>query len=182
MHTAVQVQLSRLFGAGSSEAQKESRTPTEWRRTLRKALEELYRYTRENVETDELHWQMLLSCFVAAHESLKETDFWPGYTEALTRLTLLLLGDYPDHRKRKTGKKAADHYRLSRLRGLNYVQTSDQKLHVLLASEAAGFPELAFAPRAALREFREQHGYKPGYKDFLRWYKKAYPADYASIF
>lgn len=181
MSTAVQVQLARLFGAASSEAQKESRTPREWKQTLRKLLEELYRYTRENIETDELHWQMLLSCFVAAHESLKEEAFWPGYVEAITRLAFLLLGDYPDHRKRRTGKKPADHYRLNRLRDLKYTQTQDQRLKVLLA-QAAGFPELAVAPRTALSEFREQYGYKPSYKDFMHWYKKAYPSDYAAVF
>lgn len=182
MSTAVQVQLARLFGTASSEALTESRTPRAWKKTLRKVLEELYRYTRENVETDELHWQMLLSCFVAAHESLKEEEFWPSYVEAITRLALLLLGDYPDHRKRKTGKKRAEHYRLNRLRDLKYMQTQDQRLKVLLAAHAAGFPELSVAPRTALSEFRAQYGYKPDYKDFMHWYKKSYPNDYAAVF
>jgi hypothetical protein len=33
-----------LFGAGSSEASKPSRTSTEWRRTLKRVLHELDRY------------------------------------------------------------------------------------------------------------------------------------------
>jgi hypothetical protein len=180
--SAIQVQLSRLFGAASTEARTESRTSREWRKTLRKVLEELYRYARANIETDELHWQMLLSSFAAAHESLKEEDFWPGYVEAVTRLALLLLGDYPDHRKRRTGKKSNDHYRLGRLRDLKYIQNDDQRLKVLFAAHAAGFPALAVPPKRALSEFREQYGYKGSYKDFLHWYKKEYPTDYAAIF
>ena len=182
MSRPTQVQLARLFGASSPEALTQERTPKEWRKTLGKVLEELFRYTRENVETDELHWQMLLSCFAAAQESLKEEEFWPGYTEAITRLSLLLLGDYPDHRKRKTGKKKSGHYHLNHLRDLKFLQTNDQKLKVLLAAYSAGFPELSLAPLTALSEFRVAHGYGPDYRAFMKWYKTTYPRDYAAVF
>lgn len=180
--SAVQVQLARLFGSASAEATAQARTPREWKRTLRKVLEEIDRYTQTNVETDKLHWLMICSCFVAANEALKNEDFWPGYAEAITRLALLLLGDYPDHRKRKTGKRKAEHYHLSRLRGLHYLQNQDQKLKVLLAAQGAGFPELSVAPRTALSQFRAEFGYQVGFRGFVRWYKKNHPSDYASVF
>ena len=66
------MQLGRLFGAGSSEASKPSRTSTEWRRTLKRVLHELDRYLISNVDTDELHLQMLQSGLLAADEALKE--------------------------------------------------------------------------------------------------------------
>ena len=103
--TSWKVQLSRLFGGNSIEAQKDNRTPAEWKKTLNKILDELYKYLEENVHTDEMHTLMLYSCLYAAHEALKEKDFWPGYLEGITRLSLLLMGDYPDHRRRRGGKK-----------------------------------------------------------------------------
>src|ERR1700674_4424299 len=108
----MEVQLARLFGAASSEAKMKSRSPAQWKRTLRGVLQELFHYLEANVETDDVHWPMLHSGLAAAYESLKSNDFWPGYVEGITRLALILMGDYPDHRKRKRGRKPEDHYRL----------------------------------------------------------------------
>jgi hypothetical protein len=145
-------------------------------------IDELFRYTEANVETDGLHWLMICSCFAAAEAALKEEEFWPPYVEAITRLTLLLLGEYPDHRKRKAGKKKSDHYQLGRLRTLHYLQSEDQKLKVLLAVQAAGFPQLSVPPRTALSEFREANGFDATYRDFMRWYRRTYAEDYALVF
>jgi hypothetical protein len=100
----MEVQLARLFGAASAEAKMKSRSPAQWKRTLRGVLLELFRYLEANVETDDVHWPMLHSGLAAAYESLKGSDFWPGYVEGITRLALILMGDYPDHRKRKEGR------------------------------------------------------------------------------
>jgi len=89
------VQLGRLFGAGSSEASKPSRTSTEWRRTLKRVLHELDRYLISNVDTDELHLQMLQSGLLAADEALKE------HAEiACTRATPQFAGARPTRRIR----------------------------------------------------------------------------------
>jgi hypothetical protein len=179
---AFQVQLARLFGAESAEAEPEVRTPAQWKRTLQNLLDEVYRYAQENVETDELHWFMICTAFAAAHEALKGKDFWPGYVEGIVRLNLLLLGDYPDHRKRKRGKKKDEHYHLGRLRKLHYLQNQDQKLKVLLAAQACGYPDLTVRPRDALSQFRSEHGFGANYRDFIKWYKLTYPQDYAAVF
>lgn len=177
----MQVQLAKLFGAASTEAQSVSRTPTQWRKTLRKLLDELYAYAKENVDTDELHWLMICSSFAAASEALKTDDFWPGYAEALIRLSLLLIGDYPDHRRRKTGKKKNTHYKLNRLRSLHYTQDPDQRVRTMFTAKAAGAPKLSVSPRDALAQFREQK-VAGTYRDFITWYKRAYPEDYAALF
>lgn len=177
------VQLARLFGSTSAEARVESRTPAQWKKTLKKLLDELYQYTRANIETDDLHWIMLCTAFASADEALKnEDDFWPGFVEGLIRLNLLILGDYPDHRKRKAGKKKTGHYRLNGLRQLHYLQNQDRKLNVLFAAHAAGFPKLSVAPRDALSKFRSEYGHEPNYRDFMYWYKNNYPKDYAALF
>src|SRR6266851_5780156 len=96
---AVQVQLARLFGADSKKAKQETRTPTQWKAVLREVVRELKNYIRANVDSDDLHVVMIDSGLFAAREALNEADFWPGYAEGITRALLLLLGDYPDHRR-----------------------------------------------------------------------------------
>jgi hypothetical protein len=177
----MKIQIARLFGSESAEARMENRSAAQWRRTLVNVLRELEKYLTANVATDELHLLMLYSGLYAAHESLKQEDFWPGYSEGLTRFALLLMGDYPDHRKRKGGQKKDDHYLLSRGRSVCYIQTWPQKLRTLLAAPLLGI-RFGVPPRGALDEFRRRFGYKPGYDKFFKWYRQNYPQDYAAVF
>ena len=58
-------------------------------------------------------------------------------------------------------------------------------LAIATASDAAGqtgFPELSRNPREVLSEFRRLHGFKPGYREFLDWYRKVLPGDYSAVF
>src|SRR5579864_5586240 len=128
----MQVQLARLFGSNSKEARGKTRTPAQWRRTLKSVLREIDSYVQRNVDTDDLHLLMLLSGLAAADESLKGDDFWPGYVEGMTRLALILLGDYPDHRRRKPGRKKDNHYSLNRLRSGYWMQTPDQRFRTVM--------------------------------------------------
>lgn len=74
-----------------------------------------------NADTDELHRFIILSGLYAADEALKQDDFWQGYVEGITRALLILLGDYPDHRDRKTGRKDEAHYKLDTMRSAQWV-------------------------------------------------------------
>jgi hypothetical protein len=179
---AMKVQLSRLFGKDSKEARREQATASEVRNTLKKALMELEHYLEANVDTDELHLLMLYTGIWAASESLKEDQYLFGYIEGITRLALLLMGDYPDHRQRKGGKKKADHYDLKRMRTLTYIQDSNQKLQTLISASRTGFLELSINPYEALREFRKEKGHGATYREFFRWFRAKYPEDYAAIF
>jgi hypothetical protein len=177
----MRVQLARLFGSSSAHAEPEFRSNAEWRKTLLKVLGELNSYLLTNVQTDAVHLSMLFSGLYAAHESLNCEEFWPGYAEGITRLALLLMGDYPDHRRRKGGRKEGDHYQLSRSRSLNYTQTYFQKLQTLLIAPALGI-KLNTLPHLALRDFRERFGSKPGYDRFFKWYRREHPEDYSAVF
>jgi len=179
---AVRVQLSRLFGAESRIATQEQRNPVEWRATLRKVVRELGQYLGANVESDEVHMMMLYSGLAAAEESLKQDDFWPGYVEGITRLALTLMGDYPDHRKRKGGAKRKDHYLLRRMRTIRYYQDELQRVKTLLSTTTIGYPKLTMNPRDALSEFQELYGRQGTYIEFFRWYRRTYPEDYAAVF
>ncbi len=179
---SVQVQLARLFGTESAEARRAQRSAREWKATLRKLLHELDRYIQANVDTDELHAMMIASGLLAADESLKQADFWPGYAEGLTRVILTLLGDYPDHRRRKRGAKSADHYSLKLHRDLHYTQDAEQRFQTLIAAGAFGLPGLKIPPREVLMEFRRHFGSKPTRAEFVRWYKKQFPDQYTAVF
>jgi len=179
---AMQVQLARLFGSNSKKAAVDMQTPAQWRKTLRAVLNEMENYIAANVDTDEFHREMLLSGLVGANEALKQEEFWPGYVEGITRLALILLGDYPDHRRRKPGRKDKDHYKLNLCRSMVWMQTPDQRLRTLVAVGNAGFPKLSAHPLDILREFRSRYGYKPTYSDFLEWYRHNHPEDYAAVF
>jgi len=108
---AMRVQVAKLFGSSSRYASAEMLADSDWKRVLLRVLAELDRYMAENVDTDAFHALMLHSGLYAAHESLKGDDFWPGYVEGITRFALLLMGDYPDHKRRGKGRKPVKHYR-----------------------------------------------------------------------
>lgn len=178
----MQVQLARLFGAKSREATQETRTTAEWRRTLRAVLREIGRYIAKNVDTDELHRCMLQSGLDAAEESLRHQDFWPSYAEGITRMLLVLLGDYPDHRGHKPGRKRDSHYRLSACRSARWIQTPEQRFSTVLAAGNIGRPTLSANPIDVLDEFRRRHGFKPDHTEFMEWYRANFPRDYAALF
>ncbi len=180
---AVRVQLGRLFGSTSAEAVKQTRTVSEWKRTLRKILFEIESYILANVDTDEVHANFVASGLFAAEESLKEENFWPGYAEGLTRIVLTLLGDYPDHRRRKGGAKSSGHYGLQQCRSLHYTQSSEQRFRTLWAAgRVFGTKKLSRPPQEVLDEFRDRFGNEPTHAHFLRWYKKNFPGDYTVVF
>jgi len=178
---AFQIQMQRLFGEYSVEGQKTTRTPREWKQTLRRVLHEIDRYVTANIDTDSLHHIFLASGLYAADQSLNEEDFWPGYAEGITRFALTLLGDYPDHHQRKTGAKSDRHYRLDRYRTLRYIQNRDQRLVTLIMAENV-VPGFSKPPREALAQFREEFGFRVGYREFFQWYRKHYPSDYSAVF
>lgn len=179
---AMKNQLSRLFGSQSVEAKKETFTDKQWKINLQRILKELEQYFWHNVDTDELHMYMIYIGFLAAEEALKQEEFWPTYTEAILRIAFLLMGDYPDHRKRKGGRKREGHYNLQRFRSVRYFQNNNQKLATLLAVPRFGLPKLEKDPNDAFHEWRRAVGFKATNKDFLKWYKEKYGKDYALVF
>jgi hypothetical protein len=122
---------------------------------------------------------------VAARNALEEKDFWPGYVEGVTRLTLTLLGDYPDYRKRKSGRKQDDHYKLNSERTVHFAQTPEQRFRTLI--DAGNYADglglsLLGQPQDAFRQFRSQHKHRKTQTAFLEWYCENFPEDYVSVF
>lgn len=180
--TAMQVLLSKLFGEGSVKANFNQLSEDKYRDYLSKIVDELAMYLVDNVQTDELHRLMLLSGLVAAKESLKYENYQAGFIEGITRFSLLLMGDYPDHRRRKGGRKNSEHYKLNLHRSLNFTQDYEQKFRTILACANTGFPELSINPQIALDKFRDIYGSRATHREFVEWYRKYYPTDYAILF
>jgi hypothetical protein len=178
----MQIQLSRLFGTESKIAKNELKTNAQWRRTLKSVLSEIQAYLDANADTDEFHRMQLYSGLLSASEALKQEDFWPGYTEGVTRIVLILLGDYPDHRRRKSGRKGEDFYRLNLDRTLQWSQTPEQRFRTLFHVGLAGFPQLSKSPVDVLRNFRDEYGYRVNHATFLEWYRVNFAEDYAAVF
>jgi hypothetical protein len=149
---------------------------------LKAVLREIGRYVAENVDTDELHRWMLITGLAAADESLRAENFWPGYVEGITRLALILLGDYPDHRRRKPGRKKDGHYSLDLCRSVRWLQTPEQRFCTMLAAGDIGCLGLSAKPRDVLDEFRRRFGLKPDHADFTEWYRVNFPKDHAALF
>jgi len=178
---AMKIQLERLLGPSPSLQRFDNPSPAEWRSALRRVLRELGRYLAANVHTDELHRIMLLSGLAAAAESLKQEKFWPGYVEGVTRLALVLMGDYPDYRRRRPARRGHERFRLDRFRDVRFHQTADQKLNTLMAAPQVGI-QLKTPPARALSQFRRLFGTQAGHDEFFLWYRKTHPEDYATVF
>jgi hypothetical protein len=125
---------------------------------------------------------MLYSGIYAAREALKTDDFWPGYTEGITRVAFMLMGDYPDHRQRKFGAKPRDHYSLRAFRTQVWQQSDLQRLNTLLMVPRFGLPKLSTNPEDLWNEYKRQLGSDWTPKEFLEWYRTEHPQDYAKIF
>ncbi len=179
---AMQIQLARIFGNSSIELKTCERSDSQWKRTLQKMLDELFKYAENNIDTDQFHWFMICSGFAAASESLKDEEFWPGYTEGIMRVCYLLMGDYPDHRNYKGGRKKDQHYSLNALRTSTYLQTPKQKKKTIYVAANISYPSLEVNPRDAMSEFRAEKGSAGNVSDFIKWFKRRYPSDYAALF
>lgn len=147
---------------------------------MRAILRELDRYRRATVRSDQLHELALHLALSSAQDALKTDEFWPGYTEGITRFAFLLMGDYPDHHARKGGKRRSDHYDLRLHRTLFYSQDGPQQKRTLF--EAWRIFRLPKSFDEVIGEFRDQHGYSATDSDFIKWLKRNYPAAYAAVF
>lgn len=172
--------LAHLFGEQTALAMSSAHTASQWRPILERILNELESYMSENVRTDPLHAEQLERALRSSRAHLDGEDFWPGYVEGLVRLSLLLMGDFPSHNQRTSGRKAADHYCLSRHRSLCYHQSWTQRFRLLFSAEGA--TKIRKPAEEVVREWRLEQGFSASHKDFFYWYRGKYPEDYASLF
>ena len=180
---AVSVQLNRLFGPESSEARCSTRSDAQWRKTVIAVLGEIDRYRRANIHTDAVHALMLDSGLLAAHLAAKKEEFfWPSVVEGLVRFALTLMGEYPDHRRRKGRAKGGEYYSLQLHRTVVVSQTPEQKYRLLWVASELGLFGMPHPMWQAVAPYHDQYGYKRSKAHFLEWFKQAYPEQYSRIF
>jgi len=174
--------LQGLFGIRSRHAGLSHRSNAQWRRVLRAVLRELDGYWRENVTTDQLHASRLARSLVSAEHALAGDEFWPGFAEGILRFSLELLGDYPDHRQRKRGRRENGHYRLDRLRSIHYTQHVHQKYLTLHAAADAQLPNVPRPLWRTWKVFHDEHGFHQPERTRMDWFRQKHPNAYASVF
>jgi len=174
--SAIPSLFARLFGEQSPEVVAALRTPGQWRRSLRKVVKELEGYLEANVESDPVHEHFCRLALSEAREVLDEADFWPEFATRLVFLALLLMGDLPDHGRRRGGARRSEHFTLRRHRTLAYFQTAEQRHRLLYTIRSS----LKKDPRDASFEFGTRFGKKSS-REFMRRYRNRYPNDYLKI-
>ena len=177
-NSGLPILFARLLGDESPEVTAVRRTPGQWKSSLRKLLTELEGYLEANVESDPVHEHYCQLALREAREVLKDADFWPEFAARLVFLVLLLMGDVPNHRRRRRGARRSDHFSLRRHRSVAYVQTAEQRYRLLYLAREMG--ALKRHPRDASFEFHSKQG-KRSRRSFLRWYREKYPDDYLKI-
>ena len=179
---AMSVLLSRVFGSESAVAKRTHMTDSQWRSTLDSLLTELFRYQQANVRTDEFHELILASSLASGQHSLASENFWPGFVEALVRYSLTLMGDYPDHRKRKPGRKTSEHYQLSLLRSVAFNQSTAQRMRTLYAAVDLGIVGTKKRMWQLMEPFYAEYGTRATQRQQLEWFRSTYPDIYARAF
>ena len=179
---AMRVHIGRLFGPQSRYARKTHLSDAEWRSLLKALLIELDRYRRVNVNTDGLHSLFLDTGLASADHSLNADVFWPGYIEGILRFALLLMGDYPDHRGRKRGRKSLEHYELTLLRSPAFTQTSSQRFRTLYMAVDLGICGTKKKMWQLLSPFYDEFGYRRTNRETLEWFRRTYPDIYSRVF
>ena len=182
----MQEQISSLFGYHSKDAQRYDFSQAELVKLLNKILNELKYYLDKNIDTDSLHYNQLTdSLSLLSNSSYKDKrmeEIYFDYIEKFIRFSLLLMGDNPDHRKRKGGRKSKEHYDLSRHRSIIYLQDTDQQFFTMLNASIYFREKFKIDTKKVLRDFRHEKGYKATRKDFINWFKEKYPKEYLVLF
>ncbi len=179
---AMRVLLARVFGTRSKAACRTHMTDPQWREVMKALLGELHRYQIANIRTDEFHELVLASALTSADGALSTSDYWPGYAEGILRFALTLMGDYPDHRHRKPGRKNVEHYDLTLRRSVAYNQSTAQRYRTLCVAVDLGLLGAKKKMWELMEPFHEEHGTRYSQRQQLEWFRKTYPDLYARAF
>lgn len=170
-----------LFGCKSRDSQKYERTEKEWKELLKKYVVEIQEYLNENIETDSIHMERLLAAASSSETALRKEDYLPLYIEGLIRLIFTLIGQSPEHCRRKGGRKAKDHYKLDKYRNICYIQDSQQKYRLLHFASQHHYISIQHM-RSVYYDFCKEFTYYEKKKKFINWFKEKYSDDYLRIF
>ena len=168
--------LQSMFGWNTKLGGSTHLSDSEFKTGVGKVLNELEKYLSENVHTDPSHQDELQRAIKSAQLYFNNEYWWPGIFEGLVRLTLLLMGDLPEHYKYAKGKKDNEYYRLDLHRSVCWTQNTNQKIRMIYYAEKLGKID------KKLWQLRKEFQESSENKNFLLWFRDKYPIDYAKVF
>lgn len=170
-----------LFGCQSKDSQMYERTEIEWKKLLKKYVIEIQKYLNENIDTDSIHMERLLDAASSSESALKNDEYLPLYIEGLIRLIFTLIGQSPEHYRRKGGRKTKDHYKLDKYRNIIYSQNANQKYQLLYYASRYNYISIRNL-KLVYYDFCKKFGFHEKKRKFINWFKKKYPNDYLRIY
>lgn len=172
--------LSRVLGGRYYNWHGYRLSEREWKNIIKKLLRKLELAIDINVYTDTIHIRNIKHKLQHMRDSLaqkKTVD--PELVLALIGLSFELLGGMPDNHTRKYGNKP-HHFKLDQHRSLLYSQVAAQKVWTIFESAHYDqFKQYYTHQKIADKYYTEFVG-KPA--EFISWFKRTYPAQYAELF
>ncbi|MFC1893796.1 hypothetical protein ACFLYR_07230 [Chloroflexota bacterium] len=181
-----EILLTRLFGKRSYHGFSEIHDINSWKKHIIKLIGAIRKSILVNVDTtDSLHISTLLrSCNEAKDEINKATvknQINTSAIEHLAEIVFELMGRMPDHRDYKVINRP-EHWKLDSYRKLNYTQTSNQKVSLIL--DLVLTERYPFCQTVNYKELWNKlcDDFADNGDEFLRWFRQTYPHIYLEVF
>ncbi len=176
--------MSHLFGKHHYHGHVGSHSKSSWKKDLRKINKYIEKSININVQTDSYHKGMLLylcDCLdekVSKAKSINEINV--SFVETYVRLIFTLLGNFPDHWRRKA-PYADRFWELDGHRSLSFSQTDEQKAALVI-----NLVDIKKAINVELEGHENMHeafwACNSNPTKFINWLKAEHPRVYCEIF
>lgn len=175
--------LSLVLGKQSTHGLSGHHSRNIWRKYLRKLITHFEKHVRTNVITDNSHNQQLIFVIAQFKNSIDSKAEEAVLITSLFRLCFLLLGDMPNHWRKKIVNRP-EHFMLDRFRSVHYSQSPKQKADLIMKTyiepKLVRNSERADAEKALLKYHR--YNRQRRYYEFIEWFRGKYPDKYLELF
>ena len=182
---SVEYLMSALFGKLNYHAYVGGVGRATWKKDLRKVAKYIKKSIELNPNTDAHHKSELLQTCDRLEKKVKEASTIDQINvatiEKLIRVVFLLLGNMPDHWRRRS-PYADRFWELDGHRTLGYTQTDEQKAYLII-----NLVDIGKRYDIRVKGYEDLHDvfyrrFKGKASEFLGWFKKSYPETYCQIF
>ena len=177
--------LSIVLGKRSTHGLTGFHQRSIWIKTLKRLFKHFQKSVEANFLSDTLHEHQLHNSLVKLKGSIKPGASEVEITAILFELCFLLLGNIPDHWRKKTINRP-EYFVLDRFRTLHYSQSPKQKAELIIKTYIE--PELTRNDKRGenaesiwlkyLRFHNKQHRHA----EFVSWFKENYKNQYEELF
>ena len=117
----------------------------EWRGYCTRLFDHLQRYVETNLVTDALHREQIQHALQSLKGAVRQPEREALLVTGLVRLCFLLLGDAPNHWRKKVVNRP-DYFALDRFRSIHYAQSPEQRARMIWRT--AVYPRIEKARQA----------------------------------